>query len=215
MRRRLILIGAGDFAREVIWLISELSAKQDWELSGLIDDYPERAKEAMRSNGFEQRVLGTIADYVPQPMDCFVCTFGKPKMKLAATDLIAGRGGQFVNLIHPTAAVGPGCKLGRGIILCRNAVVTTNVSLGDHVHFNLGAACGHDAVIGEGCTLSAHCVVTGHAVLDRGVFFGTSASVTEHVHVGELAVLGAGSVAFRDVPAGQTWLGVPGKSLLC
>ncbi len=214
MSGRLILVGAGDFAREVIWLISEMPAAQDWELAGLIDDYPERAAEALRSNGFEQRILGTIADYLPQPQDRFVCTFGRPKMKLAATERIVRRGGHFVNLIHPAAAVGPGCTLGSGIIICRNAVVTTNVSLGDHVHLNVAAVCGHDAVIGEGCTLSANCVVTGHGVLERGVFFGTSASVTEYVHVGEFAVLGAGSVAFRNVPAGQTWLGVPAKSLL-
>jgi acetyltransferase-like isoleucine patch superfamily enzyme len=162
---RLILVGAGDFAREIIWLISEMSPTQNWKLAGLIDNYPERATSALRANGFDQRVLGRIDDYVPQSEDRFVCTFGKPKMKLEATERIVGRGGQFVNLIHPAAAIGPGCKLGRGIIICRNAVVTTNVSLGDHVHLNVAATCGHDAVIGDGCTLSAHCVVTGFLVL--------------------------------------------------
>lgn len=214
MSGRLILVGAGDFAREVIWMINEIPAAQDWKLAGLIDDYPERAAEALRSNGFEQRVLGTIADYLPQREDRFVCTFGRPKMKLAATERIVSRGGRFVNLIHPAASIGPGCTLGTGIIVCRNAVVTVNVSLGDHVHLNLAALCGHDAVIGEGSTLSANCVVMGNGVLGKGVFFGTSASVMEHVCVGEFAVLGAGSVAFRNVPAGQTWLGVPAKPLL-
>lgn len=214
MSGRLILVGAGDFAREIIWMISEMSASRDWELAGLIDNYPERAAAALRSGGFDQSLLGRIDDYVPQPEDRFVCTFGKPKMKLAATEQIVRRGGRFLNLIHPTAVIGPGCRLGSGIIMCRNAVVTANVSLGDHVHLNVGATCAHDAVVGDGCTLSAYCVVTGHAVLERGAFFGTSASVTEHVRVGEFAVVGAGSVAFRNVPAGQTWLGVPAKSLL-
>lgn len=213
MSRRLILVGAGDFAREVIWLISEMSATQSWKFAGLIDNYPERATAVLRSSGFEQCVLGRIDDYIPQPEDRFVCTFGKPKMKLAAAEQIARRGGQFVNLIHPTAAIGPGCTLGCGIILCRNAVITTNVSLDDHVHLNLAATCGHNVVIGEGCTISSHCDVTGHVVLERGVFLGTHASVTPHVHVGEFAVVGAGSVAFRNVQAGQTWLGVPAKPL--
>jgi sugar O-acyltransferase (sialic acid O-acetyltransferase NeuD family) len=211
---RLILLGAGDFAREVIWLISEMATTLDWKFAGLLDDNPERSISILRSNGFEHRVLGNIVDYVPQSQDYFVCTIGNPKSKLAVADRIAGRGGQFVNLLHPTAAIGPGCTLGSGIILCRNATITTNVTVGDHVHINLAATCGHDAAIGEGCTLSGHCDVTGHAILEKGVFLGSHASITPGVRVGEFAVVGAGSVAFRNVPSGQTLLGVPGKSLL-
>jgi sugar O-acyltransferase (sialic acid O-acetyltransferase NeuD family) len=211
---RLILLGAGDFAREVIWLINEMAATPDWKLAGLLDDNPERAASILRSNGFEHRVLGNISDYVPQPQDCFVCTIGNPKSKLTVTKQIVGRGGQFVNLIHPTGAIGPGSTLGSGIVICRNAVITTNATIGDHVHINLAATCGHDAIIGEGCTLSGHSDVTGHVVLERGVFLGSHACVTPGVRVGEFAVVGAGSVAFRNVHSGQTILGVPGKSLL-
>jgi sugar O-acyltransferase (sialic acid O-acetyltransferase NeuD family) len=214
LTKRLILLGGGDFAREVIWLISELGDTPDWDFGGLLDDNPERAASILISNSFEHRVLGKIFDYVPEPRDRFVCAIGDPKSKLTVTNRIAGRGGQFVNLIHPTAAIGPGCVLGSGIIVCRYAVITTNVVIGDHVHINLAATCGHDAVIGGGCTLSAHCDVTGHAVLERGVFLGSHASVTPGVRVGEFAIVGAGSVAFRNVPPRQTILGVPGKSLL-
>ena len=214
MTGRLILLGGGDFAREVIWLISEMAAPLDWKFAGLLDDNPDRSTSILRSNGFEHLVLGSIVDYVPQPQDYFACTIGNPKSKLAVTKRIAARGGQFVNLIHRTAAIGPGCTLGSGIIVCRNAVITTNVTIADHVHINLAATCGHDAVIGEGSTLSGHCDVTGHAILERGVFLGSHASVMPGVSVGEFAVVGAGSVAFRNVPSGQTLLGVPGKSLL-
>jgi len=119
-----------------------------------------------------------------------------------------------VNLIHPTAAIGPRCTLGRGIIACRNVVVTTNVSLGDHVHLNVGSACGHDATIDDGCTFSGYCVAAGHAVLQRGAFLGTHASVMPGVRVGEFATLGAGSVAFREIPSGETWVGVPARALI-
>lgn len=214
MTPRLILLGAGDFAREVIWLVSEMATTPDWEFGGLLDDDRERAAQILSSNGFGQRVLGTIDNYIPQQDDRFVCTIGNPKAKLAVSERIAARDGKFVNLIHPSAAIGPGCILGSGIIVCRSAVITTNVVIGNHVHINLAATCGHDAVIGDGCTLSAHCDVTGHATLERGVFLGSHASVTPGVRVGEYAVVGAGSVAFRNVGGGQTLLGVPGKSLL-
>ena len=214
MSKRLILLGAGDFAREVIWLISEMTATLDWKLAGLLDDKPEQTASILRSKGFTQPVLGNIVDYVPKPQDYFVCVIANPKLKLAATKRIASRGGRFVNLIHPTAAIGPGCTLGSGIIICRIAVVNANATIADHVHINIATTCGHDAVIGEGSTLSGHCDVTGHATLERGVFLGSHASVTPGVRVGEFAVVGAGSVAFRNVPGGHTVVGVPGKSIV-
>lgn len=214
MKPRLILVGAGDFSREVIWLISEMGGSPEWKLAGLLDDAIEIRSSVLRSNGFEQPIIGTITDFVPRPSDRFVCTIAKPKTKLAVCERITARGGQFASLIHPLAAIGPGCTLGRGVIMCRNAVATTNVSIGDHAHLNLSATCGHDAVVGEGCTLSAHCDVTGHAVLDKGVFLGSHASVIPGVRIGEFAVIGAGSVVFRNVHREQTILGVPGKSLL-
>ena len=214
MTGRLILLGAGDFAREVIWLISEMAAPLAWKLAGLLDDRPEQTTAILRSKGFTQPVLGNICDYIPKPKDYFVCTIGNPRSKLAVTKRITAQGGEFVNLIHPTAAIGPGCTLGSGIIICRNAVINANATIADHVHVNVATTCGHDSVIGEGSTLSGHCDVTGHAILERGVFLGSHASVTPGVRVGEFAVVGAGSVAFRNVPGGQTILGVPGKLLL-
>jgi sugar O-acyltransferase (sialic acid O-acetyltransferase NeuD family) len=214
VKGRLILVGAGDFAREVIWMISDMGDSPEWELAGLLDDDIERATTVVRSSGFGHPILGTIVDFLPGASDRFVCTIAKPKIKLTLCERIAARGGQFVNLIHPTAAIGPGCTLGRGIIVCRNAVCTTNVTIADHVHINLATTCGHDVAIGEGCTLSGHCDVTGRAILERGVFLASHASIGPGVRVGAFAVVGAGSVAFRNVPNGQTLLGVPGKSLL-
>jgi sugar O-acyltransferase (sialic acid O-acetyltransferase NeuD family) len=210
---RLILLGAGDFAREVIWLISEMETTSEWKFAGLLDDSPERAASILRSNGFTHSVLGTISEYVPRPQDRLVCVIGDPKRKLAVTDLVAERGGQFINLIHPLAAIGPGCMLGHGIIVCRNTIVTTNVSIGDHVLINIAATCGHDAVIGDGCTLSGHCDVTGHAILEKGVFLGSHAAVMPGVRVGAFATVAAGSIAFRNVKAGETVIGVPAKPI--
>ena len=81
MTQRLILLGAGDFAREVIWLISEMAETPDWDFGGRLDDNPEQAASILRSKGFEHRVLGNIVDYVPQPQDRFVCTIGNPKVE--------------------------------------------------------------------------------------------------------------------------------------
>jgi hypothetical protein len=50
--------------------------------------------------------------------------------------------------------------------------------------------------------------------LGDGVYVGCNATILPEVTVGAWATIGAGSVAMRDVPAGATLMGVPGRVVL-
>lgn len=97
--------------------------------------------------------------------------------------------------------------------MARLSMLTVDIAIGDFVTINAYSSCGHDAVLEDGCTLSGHCDVTGHAHLEQGVFLGSHAAVMPGVHVGEFATVAAGSVAFRNVKARQTVIGVPAKAI--
>jgi sugar O-acyltransferase (sialic acid O-acetyltransferase NeuD family) len=181
--------------------------------AGFLDDAPDRSAAVLRAAGVELPVLGTIAGYEPRPEDRLVCAIGAPRARLAVCDRLAAAGGRFINLVHPTAAIGPGSRLGTGIFMWRFATVSVNVTVGDFVIMNAYASVGHDAVVERGCTLSSHVDITGHVWLEQGVFLGSHASVLPGARVGEFATVGAGSVVLRRVQAGRTVLGVPAKAL--
>jgi len=50
-----------------------------------------------------------------------------------------------------------------------------------------------------------------HPTIGNGVEIGATAIVLGAIHVGDNARIGAGSVVIRDVPAGATVIGVPGR----
>jgi sugar O-acyltransferase (sialic acid O-acetyltransferase NeuD family) len=213
-RNRLLIVGAGDFAREVLWCAEEIPAhRRDWDIGGFLDDRPEEAQARMRDSGVSVPVLGKIGDYQPQVHDRFICAIGAPQTKLMVCETLAERGAVFVNLVHPTAAVGPRSHLGHGVIMWRYATVSTNVVIGNFVTLNCYASVGHDAVVEDGCTLSAHCDVTGHAHLGRGVFMGTHAAILPGARIGSFSTVGAGSIVLRRVAEGLTVLGVPAKPI--
>ncbi len=168
----------------------------------------------MTRYGLNLPVLSTIRDYRPEERDLFICAIGAPKAKLAACEMLQARGGRFTNVIHPTVPIGPRSKVGLGVVITRSALVSVDVSLGDFVTVNCYASFGHDAVVENGCTINAHCDITGHAHLERGVLLGSHAAIMPGVRIGAFAVVGAGSVAFRDVKPGRTVIGVPAKVLL-
>ena len=53
--------------------------------------------------------------------------------------------------------------------------------------------------------------LAGHVTVEAGAFVGIGATVVQNVRIGREAVVGAGSVIIRDVPAQTTVAGVPAR----
>lgn len=68
---------------------------------------------------------------------------------------------------------------------------------------------GHNVRLGPACVLAAQVGVAGSTTFGVGVLVGGQAGFTEHLSVGDGARVAAGSGVIRDVPARETWLGVP------
>jgi sugar O-acyltransferase (sialic acid O-acetyltransferase NeuD family) len=209
IRKRLLIIGAGGFGREVLAWASDIpQEKREWDVGGFLDANP-RALDGF-DVGYE--IFADPARYAPAEHEVFVCAVGDPRAKLLLARGIESRGGRFISLIHPTAIVGQRCRIGAGAVLCPYSVVTTDATLGDFVTLNVHASVGHDSTLGDGVTLNGHADVTGRAVLEEGVSLGSHAVVAPGVRISAYAKIGAGSVAFHKSRPGAVLLGVPAKS---
>lgn len=208
--RRLLIVGAGGFGREMLgWVQAIPAANRDWEVAGFLD----ANSKALDSFGIEYPILGDPASHTPASDEAFICAIGDPTNKLRVCRDLKARGAQFVTFVHPTAIIGSGCQIGEGSVLCPGAVITTNVILGRFVTLNVYASVGHDTILGDGCTLNGHTDVTGCARLGEGVFMGSHATVLPRAVVGDYAVIGGGSVVLRRVRANATVMGVPAKQI--
>lgn len=206
--RRLLIIGAGGFGREVLkWALDIQDTQNDWGIGGFLDN----SVDPLRDYPCGFPVLGDAQSFSPGENDVFTCAIGDPIARLRICRSLRERGASFATLIHPTAIIGPRCSLGEGCILCPYTLLTTDVTVGDFVIFNGSSGAGHDAVIGSGCTISPLCAVTGFARLGEGVFLGSHVAVLPHAVVGDYARVGAGSVVLREVKPRTTVMGMPAR----
>jgi UDP-3-O-[3-hydroxymyristoyl] glucosamine N-acyltransferase len=67
----------------------------------------------------------------------------------------------------------------------------------------------HNVVIGRNCVIAGHTGISGSCTIGDGVAMGGRVGMADHITIGAGARLAANSGVMHDVPAGETWCGVP------
>ena len=204
----LVIVGAGGHGRETLDIVEAINAVEPtWAFAGFVDDGEVIADRLERRDA---SLLGTtkiLADTDPR----YVIGIGSPAVRAKLDEQLTAWGRTAATLIHPAATVASDNRISDGVLLAAGARVTTNVTLGRHVHLNVNAVVSHDCVIGDYTTLSPGSLVNGDVQIGTGVFLGTGAIITPGITIGDHAVIGAGAVVVNDVPPGVTVKGVPAR----
>jgi sugar O-acyltransferase (sialic acid O-acetyltransferase NeuD family) len=205
-KRRIIVLGAGGFAREVAWLIGDLGG--DFELAGFA------VSDLNKLGPHDSPVLGDL-DWLLAHRDRFdglAIGIGNPAARLRLPKELNLSDDYWPALVHPSARFDQkSCKLGPGVLVCANVIGTVNLSFEAFCMLNLGCTIGHEARMGRGSVFNPSVNLSGGVNVGEGVLVGTGAQILQYLTVGDGAIVGAGAVVTRDVPPGATVVGIPAK----
>ncbi|WP_144054392.1 acyltransferase [Pleurocapsa sp. PCC 7319] len=126
------------------------------------------------------------------------------------------------------------CALDRGVtLLCSGEALThPKILIGANTYLNrhtfidaiLSVTLGHDCAVGPNCYITDHDhgldiqlpplqqpMIANKTKIGDRVWLGANVTVLKGVHIGDDAVIGAGSVVTKDIPAGAIAVGVPAQ----
>lgn len=210
MTKRLILVGGGAFARELInWAESVPIDGATQSIDGYLDE----VDGALASQNYQIPYLGRVQDFSPQTGDLLLMAIGGPLAKKRVFEELKAKGANFITLIHPSSVVARTARLGEGVVVCPQAFISADAVVGDMVAINSFASVGHDVVLGSFCTLSSHVDLTGWVQVEERVFFGSGARVLPKVKIRSGATIGAGANVMRSVPEDAVMYAQPAKKL--
>lgn len=206
--RDLVIVGAGPHGREIVDIIGDLNAVEPtWELLGFVDD-----GDLVSSRGEAPRGahLGPVA-YLESNDVQYVLGIGWSNVRSELDDTISGWGRTAAILTHPSCTIGGDNRIEPGVVLAAGARVTTNVTLGRHVHLNVNAVVSHDCTVGAFTTIAPGAHLNGDVRVGERSYIGAGAVVLPQVCIGSDVTIGAGAVVTKDVPDGRTAKGVPAR----
>lgn len=204
--RRILLLGAGDLAREVAKILvpGAGASGTPCEIAAYCDVPGAVAPEFTR---FCANTDEALRNFPPAEWQAIGCV-GSPKVRAAMYTRFSGMGYVFATACHPDATlfaeqIGPGCVVFPG------ARLAVGCRLGEDVVVSFNATVGHDTVIGAHSVIAPGVQLSGRIVCGKRAVFGIGSSVLQRRRIGDDAVISAGSSVWTDVSAGCTVVGVP------
>jgi sugar O-acyltransferase (sialic acid O-acetyltransferase NeuD family) len=208
---RLIIVGAGGYAQELLWIVDDVNSQcPTWEFLGYID--PNSSKRKGRLH-YDRPILGGWDDLYHEGEIYFACGIGLPVPRATECAEAERRGYKPATLIHPSVITARHVQIGEGTVIGAGCVLAPYAILGRHCALNIGVTVGHNSAMGDYCVLSPGAQLLGAAQLGEKVYLGANATVYQGRSVGAGSVVGANSFLLTNLGPGVSVIGVPATKI--
>lgn len=211
MKKKIAIVGAGGFGREVKILIDQINEKSEvYEFIGYYDDSIENGTFI---NNYH--VIGNVLDINKFEEELFVVVaVADPSSKKIIIESIKNKNINYPILIHPSVSIANDfVKIGKGTIICAGNYITININIGEFVILNLCCTVGHDTNIDNYSSFMPSVNISGEVNIKEGVYVGTGAKIINQIEIGEYTIVGAGAVVSKSLPQKCTAVGIPAKPI--
>ena len=204
---KVFIVGAGGQARIVYEI---LSFDRNMEVVGFTDDTKRRPNEKI----FEKPVLGPHSMWGKlkrQGIRAAIVAIGDNKIRAQRFEELDKLGIDLINAVHPRATISRSAVIGKGIVVCIEAIVNTLTKIGDNSIINTASIVDHECIIGRNVHIAPGVTLAGSVTVKDNSFIGLRSVVISHVTIGKNVVVGAGSVVLEDIPDNTMVAGIPAK----
>jgi len=124
--------------------------------------------------------------------------------------------------VMPNCEIGEGCNIGQNVVISPKVVLGKNVKVQNNVSIYTGVICEDDVFLGPSMVftnvINPRSAVNrrgqySQTIVKKGASIGANATIICGNDIGEYALIGAGAVVTKEVPAYALLVGNPAKQI--
>jgi sugar O-acyltransferase (sialic acid O-acetyltransferase NeuD family) len=202
----LYIIGSGGVGSHLIWNLQEYHP--DYRLVGVLDD--DSSTWGVHPAGIE--VAGPVESLLAAGPCVVAIGISHPAAKRAIVERLSRMSHvSFPAFISPHAWVSRNVTIGRGVIIYPGVCINHGCRIGAFSVINMNCAIGHDCLVGDYSSLAPGVNLGGYTRIESSVEMGIGSATRQNICVGEGAVIGGKTMVICNIPAAETWAGVPAR----
>jgi sugar O-acyltransferase (sialic acid O-acetyltransferase NeuD family) len=211
MRKRLVLIGAGEFAQiaceyfehDSPYEVAAFSVEREYLSQPMLADRPVVEYETLEDN------------YPPQDYDVFVAIPASQlnRLRTRLYQDARRRGYRLATYVSSRAFVWRNAVVGENCFIFENNVIQPFVTIGNNCILWSGNHIGHRTILRDNVFVASHAVISGYCEIGENCFIGVNATFNDQVKVAQDNVIGAGALVTRDTEPGRIYVGSPAHAL--
>lgn len=119
----------------------------------------------------------------------------------------------------------PGAQIGENVNICSHCFIENDVKIGNNVTIKCGVQVWDGIELEDNVMIGSNVTFTNdmypraknpdwkllHTKICKGASVGAGSTLLPGITIGENALIGAGSVVTKNVPANEVWVGNPAK----
>ncbi|HHZ0526524.1 TPA: acetyltransferase [Escherichia coli] len=199
MKKKLIIIGAGGFAKAVIDSLDH----NEYAFEGFVDSLKSGMHQGYPIVGHSLSDISLPTEYY------YFIAIGDPDDRALWLSQIRDLKLETINVIDKTAIVSTRSSIGTCIYIGKMAIVNCDSQLEDGVVINTRALIEHGNHISYCTNISTNVVLNGDVYVGEKSFIGSCTVVNGQIKIGSSTIVGSGSVVIRNIPNNVVVAGTP------
>ena len=204
--KTLVIIGAGGHGRVVADCAQQLNIYK--KIIFLDDSF----KDTKRSG--EWQIVDEIKSFPNYINNSdFIVAIGNNQSRREIFEQLNNANAKIASVYHPSAVISPYSSIGKGVVICANAVINVGAQIAHGCIINTGATVDHDCDIHPYVHISPGVNIAGSTTVGALSWLGIGSTVIEGIALAKNTQVGAGAVVTQSTIANSLYLGVPAKRI--
>ncbi len=195
--KNIVIIGAGDLGKEIVWLIEDINKRQPtYLILGFLDD--DKLKTGTEFYGY--KVLGGTEKLSElsskMPLSAVIAIQdGSVRKRIVENHLEFDC---WETIIHPTAVISSTTSVGKGSVFFPQVTVSVDSELGSFGLYYIHSIICNDCVVGDFVSIMSGASISEHAEIGDECFIAAGACVYPHKKIGKCSEVAVEATVEKD-----------------